>query len=75
MPLCRLIKKAYDGDGKEVLLNHACVLLKEGNRWTILDPENNNELVRGASTRFLRNEIAANRLVVDSGWDRNAPEE
>lgn len=75
MPLCRLIKKAYDRNGKEVLLNHAGVLLKEGNRWTILDPENNNELVKGASTRFLRNEIAANRLVVDAGWDRNAPEE
>lgn len=73
MPLGRLLKKAQTISGEEVILNHPCVVVKEGDRWTILDPENNNELVRGATTRFLRNEIVAQRLVIDIGWDLGIP--
>jgi len=69
MPLGRLIKRAISPTGAQVLLSQACVVVKEGNRWTVLDPENNNELVRGATTEFLRKEIAAQRLEIEKGWD------
>lgn len=51
-----------------ILVQH-CVLLRENDHWVVLDPENNNELVKGASTAFIKSEIAADRLHVDPGWD------
>ena len=69
MPLGRMLKKAIASSSEEVILSHACIVLREGMCWTILDPENNNELVRGVTTDFLRTEIANNRLQMDKGWD------
>lgn len=69
MPLGHMLKKAISSSSEEVILSHACLVVREGNLWTIFDPENNNELVRGVSTQFLRNEIASNRLQMDKGWD------
>lgn len=69
MPLGRMLKNAISSSSEEVVLSHACLVVREGLYWTIVDPENNNELVRGVTTRFLRNEIAANRLQIDAGWD------
>ncbi len=75
MPLGRMLKKAISLTSEEVVLSHACLVVREGLYWTILDPENNNELVRGVTTRFLRNEIAANRLQIDGGWDHGVDDE
>lgn len=72
MPLGRMLKKAISSSSEEVILSHACIVMREGNLWTIMDPENNNELVRGVTTDFLRNEIASNRLQMDKGWDHGA---
>lgn len=75
MPLGRMLKKAISHASEEVVLSHACLVVREGKFWTILDPENNNELVRGATTRFLRTEIAANRLQMEKGWDHGLEDE
>ena len=69
MPLANLIKK-INNNGKNTTTSHSCVLLRVNNSWSILDPETNNELVKGASTNFIREEISAGRLVVDLGWDQ-----
>lgn len=75
MPLGRLLKRVADGNGskKEIVLSHHCLVMRTGDLWTILDTENNNELVQGVTTRFLRAEIKAQRLIIDAGWDLMLP--
>lgn len=74
MPLGKLLKKSYNSDRQQVILAQSCLVLKNGNLWNILDPENNNELVSMVSTQFLRNEILMGRLLIDAGWDRGIPD-
>ena len=74
MPLGRLLKRVVNGNnGQEIVLGHHCLVMRTGDLWTILDTENNNELVQGVTTRFLRAEIKAQRLIIDAGWDLMLP--
>jgi hypothetical protein len=54
MPACRLkkITRIKDVNGNFVVGFSYGVLLQEGDRWAILDPENNNELASGMTTAF-----------------------
>ena len=72
MPLAQLIQFVPINE-QRVQLVCPCVLLKDGNKWCVLDPENNNELIKGATTDFIRNEIFKGRLKVDAGWDAFEP--
>ena len=68
MPLGQLVKHVVM-DGQSTEYTQPCVLLQEKTLWTVLDPENNNELIKNVSTDFLRKEIEHGRLRVDNGWD------
>lgn len=52
MPRCWLKKQIYLGhqwiDGAS-----PAILLKEGDRFSVIDPANNNELIRGMTKSFL----------------------
>ena len=74
MPIIALIKN-ITRDGQKTKAQHACVLMREGDKWSALDPENNNTLISGVSTNFLREEQRRGRLVLPMGWDAGLPSE
>ncbi len=67
--MAKIVKLMPTESGDFVKIAQECILLKEGDFWSALDPESNNELIKGASTDFIRNEIQRGRLLVDNGWD------
>lgn len=69
MPLAKIVKKIPLRDGTVHETRQVCVLVREGEKWGLLDPESNNELVKGATTNFLKKEIEAGRLELEDGWE------
>lgn len=60
MPTCTMFQRMRIR-GTEVVTMRRAVLLTEGERLCILDPSNDNELVKGATPHFIQ-------MLVDKGW-------
>lgn len=64
MPLAHLLR-TVQLRGVTVPTSQPGVLLREDDRFTFLDPQTDNELVRGATRAFIDHEVAQGRLLVD----------
>jgi hypothetical protein len=63
MPHCRLVRQV-PVNGHLVRFYRAAILLSDGDRFTVYCPADDNELIRGATQRFIDGEVAAGRLEI-----------
>lgn len=42
---------------------------KDSFKWDVIDEQGNNVQIKGATTRFIRNEIYCGRIQAEPGWD------